>query len=193
MANFRLINCSFVNAGSFKVNVSNKAKLLYLLMLTSGDDLGFVDTTNDLINTLESNDNDLGKSINLELLENTYNTALCELIDKGYVYEFVDNHNNKIHLIRHWFLHNKYINGLWTNYKTFRSQVHLESGEYILGKKPLKENEIKENNINENKINQSEVNDDEYFAKPKQKKKQLENDDDFTEDDLPFTIDKGDK
>ena len=155
MAKFRLVNCDFVNSGSFKVNVSNKAKLLYLLMLMSGDNYGFVDTTNDLINALESNEKDFNNAINLDLLENTYKSALCELIDKGYLYEFSDKHNNKVHLVRHWFFHNKFMGGLWTNYKVFYQQVHLENGEYVLGKKPYKENkkeiETKENNTNQNK------------------------------------------
>ena len=48
MARHRLVNCEFLNAGSFKVNVSNRAKLLYLMMIVSGDDRGFVDSTQDL-------------------------------------------------------------------------------------------------------------------------------------------------
>lgn len=157
MAKQRLINCDFLNAASFKVNVSNRAKLLYLMMFLNGDDRGFIDIAQDLINTLEKNDNEFDKVERLELLENTYSTALQELIDKGYIYEFKDNHNNKVHLIRHWFLHNKYKVGLWTNYRNFMEQVHLENGEYMLGKKPLKEdNKLNENNVNEDKTNMSE-------------------------------------
>lgn len=157
MAKQRLINCDFLNAASFKVNVSNRAKLLYLMMFLNGDDRGFIDIAQDLINTLEKNDNEFDKVERLELLENTYSTALQELIDKGYIYEFKDNHNNKVHLIRHWFLHNKYKVGLWTNYRNFMEQVHLENGEYMLGKKPLKEdNKLNENNVNEDKSNMSE-------------------------------------
>ena len=150
MAKHRLINCEFINASSFKVGVSNKGKLLYLMMLMSGDDRGFVDTTNDLINALTTNENELDQSVSLELLENTYNTALNELLDKGYLYEFKDNHNNRVHLVRHWFYHNKYVKGLWTNYRTFLNQVHLEDNEYFMGKKPLKEDKEKEINVNEN-------------------------------------------
>ena len=150
MARHRLINCEFINASSFKVGVSNKGKLLYLMMLMSGDDRGFVDTTNDLINALTTNENELDQSVSLELLENTYNTALNELLDKGYLYEFKDNHNNRVHLVRHWFYHNKYVKGLWTNYRTFLNQVHLEDNEYFMGKKPLKEDKEKEINVNEN-------------------------------------------
>ena len=149
MAKHRLINCEFINASSFKTGVSNKGKLLYLLMLLNGDDRGFVDTTQDLINTLTTNEKEYGETISLELLENTYNSALSELLDKGYLYEFKDNHHNKVHLIRHWFYHNKYVKGLWTNYKAFLNQVYLDGGEYIIGKKPLKENNTNESNENE--------------------------------------------
>lgn len=151
MAKHRLLNCEFINAGSFKVNVSNRAKLLYLLMFANADDRGFVDTTQNLIKTLEDNDQEFDKVERLELLENTYNTALNELLEKGYVYEFKDNHNNRVHLIRHWFYHNKMIKGLWTNYRNFLNQVYLQDNEYLLGKKPLKEDKTKESNPIEDK------------------------------------------
>lgn len=155
MARQRLINCEFINAGSFKVNVSNRAKLLYLMMFVNGDDRGFVDIVPDLINALEANDKDFDKVERLELLENTYSTALQELLERGYIYEFKDNHKNKVYLIRHWFLHNKYKVGLWTNYRNFLDKVHLENNEYILGKKPLKEDKLKETKTNETNINES--------------------------------------
>ena len=151
MARHRLVNCEFLNAGSFKVNISNKAKLLYFMMITNADDRGFVDSTQDLINSLAQNDKEFDPSISLDLIGNTYNTALNELLDKGYVYEFVDNHSNKVHLIRHWFFHNKLIKGLWTNYRNFLSQVYLKENEYLIGKEPLKENKIKEDKTNQDK------------------------------------------
>ena len=167
MARHRLLNCEFINAGSFKVNVSNRAKLLYLMMFANGDDRGFVDTTQDLINTLENNDNELDKVERLELLENTYTSALTELLEKGYIYEFKDKHSNKVHLIRHWFYHNKLKKGLWTNYRSFLELVHLESNEYILNsvKKPLKEDKLNEEELNQNNVkedNENDDNDDEY-------------------------------
>ena len=134
MARHRLINCEFINASSFKVNVSNKAKLLYLSMLLNGDDRGFVDNTQELINSLTQNDKDF----------------------EGYLYEFKDNHNNKVHLIRHWFYHNKYKQGLWTNYKTFWEQVKLDNNEYVFGKKPLKENKLNQNKPNQDKLSREE-------------------------------------
>ena len=152
MAKHRLVNCEFLNAGSFKVNISNKAKLLYLMMIIGADDRGFVDTTQDLINSLTTNDKEYDKSVSLELLENTYNTALNELLDKGYIYEFKDNHKNKVHLIRHWFYHNKLKKGLWTNYRTFLAKVYLEDNEYLIGKKPSKEDKLKEDNLNQDNI-----------------------------------------
>ena len=154
MAKHRLINCEFINASSFKVNISNRAKLLYLLMIANADDKGFVDSTDELINALEKNDLEFDKKISLELLQNTYESALNELLSKGYVYEFNDNHGNRVHLIRHWFYHNKFIKGLWTNYDNFLQQVFLEKNKYTLGKKPLKENKIKETNVNQDKPNE---------------------------------------
>ena len=155
------------------------------MMLLSGDDRGFVDTTSDLINALTNNENELDKSVSLELLENTYNTALQELLDKGYLYEFKDNHNNKVHLIRHWFYHNKFVKGLWTNYRNFLELVYLDNNEYVLGKKPLKENKEKESNTNENKPIEEELNIDD-FAKPP-----VIDNGELTEqdlDDLPFPV-----
>lgn len=149
MSKHRLLNCEFLNASSFKVNISNKAKLLYFTMCMNADDMGYVDTTKELINTLVDNDKEFNNTISLDLLENTYNTALNELIDKSYVLVFKDNHGNTIHLIKHWFYHNNYKKGLWTNYKNFKDQVYLDGGEYIVGKKPSKEDKVKEDNVNQ--------------------------------------------
>lgn len=182
MAKHRLVNCEFINASSFKVNISNRAKLLYLLMIVNADDRGFVDTTQDLINALEKNDNELDKVERLELLENTYNTALNELLDKGYIYELMDKHQNKVHLIRHWFYHNKYVKGLWTNYKNFLDIVYLESGEYVIGKKPLKE----DNNINQDKLFQDKLNQINKVEEPP--KEQTERTDGLNPDEYPFEI-----
>ena len=181
MAKHRLINCEFVNAGSFKVNVSNKAKLLYFLMFTAADDKGFVDTTNDIINALKTNDNEFEKSESMSLLENTYDTALQELLDKGLIYEFKDNHLNKVHLIRHWYYHNKMIKGLWTNYGNFWDMVYVRNNEYILGKKPTRESNIKEYNINQDILNADNV--------ITEKETPKQDSDELTEDDLPFAID----
>ena len=175
MSKHRLVNCEFINAGSFKVNVSNKGKLLYLLMFTSADDRGFVDTTQDIINALEKNDRDFTKTENLSLLEDNYTAALQEIIDKGYIYEFKDNHSNRVHLIRHWFYHNKLVKGLWTNYKNFLKLLEIKDNEYILAsKKPLKEDNIKENNVNEDNINEDNIDVEALFKKftPKEEKEE---------------------
>lgn len=177
MSKHRLINCEFICASSFKVNVSNKGKLLYLLMFTSGDDRGFVDTTNDIINALTTNEKEVENTTSLALLENDYNSALNELIDKGYLYEFKDNHGNRVHLIRHWFYHNKLVKGLWTNYRNFLDMVYLENNEYKLGPKPLKEeNKIKE--IKEDKLNDYKLSDDEQDS--------IKQNETYGEDNLPF-------
>ena len=203
MARHRLVNCEFLNAGSFKVNISNKAKLLYFMMITNADDRGFVDSTQDLINSLAQNDKEFDPNIPLDLIGNTYNTALNELLEKGYVYEFIDNHSNKVHLIRHWFFHNKLKKGLWTNYRNFLSQVYLKENEYLIGKEPLKENNINQDNINQDKPiqdNKGVENPEkkkptmqELFGKDsynelteEEKEKWLALADEITPDDLPF-------
>ena len=184
MAKKRLINCDFLNSGSFKCNVSNKAKLLYLMMIINGDDLGFVDTTHEIINTLEENDKIFNNSVSLELLDTTYKSALGELISKGYLYEFSDKHLNKVHLIRAWFLHNKWKDHLWTSYWNYYKQVQIKNGEYVM--KPLKEdNNTNQSNINQDTINQimevNEILEELEKSQPKDKKKTL---DDYTNDEF---------
>ena len=176
MAKHRLINCEFLQAGAFKNGISNKAKLLYHEMLFNGDDKGFVDTVQDIITTLEKNDELFNKTIPLELLENTYNSAIQELIDMGYVYEFKDNHGNRIYLVRHWFYHNRLIKGLWTNYGSFKDMVIIKNNEYIM--KPLKEDKINESNVNQDK-------DIEEYLKPTQTEEVKSGE----YDDLPFPVD----
>lgn len=184
MAKKRLINCDFLNSGSFKCNVSNKAKLLYHSMIVAADDLGFVDTTHEIINTLEENDKIFNNSVSLELLDTTYQSALGELISKGYLYEFSDKHLNKVHLIRAWFLHNKWKDHLWTSYWNYYKQVQIKNGEYVM--KPLKEdNNINQSNINQDTINQimedNEILEELEKSQPKDKKKTL---DDYTDDEF---------
>ena len=154
----RLINCDFLDTEAFNDKISNKAKLLYYQMFINGDDRGFVGNTNTIIETLKKNDDNFVDVVNMSLLENDYPNALYELINKGYLYEFRDNHENKVHLIRHWFVHNKYRKGLWTNYGSFLKQVQLdESGKYVLKETHLKEIKINESKINEIKDNNEEI------------------------------------
>lgn len=102
-----MINCDFVNASSFKLKTSNRAKLLYFFMLSNADDKGFVDNADELIELLDSNDRKLGNDSNLTLMPDNFETALDDLIEKGLLYKFEDRHNNKIYLIKHWYLHNQ--------------------------------------------------------------------------------------
>ena len=153
MAKKRLLNCEFVNASSFKINLSNKAKLLYLMMFVNADDKGFVDTCDEIIKSLNENDNTFRNEINMSLLSNNYESALNELLDKGMLYLFTNNHQDKIYLIRHWYFHNKLVKGLWTNYGKFVKLVKIEDDEYHLKTKeellkPFKESKLKESNIN---------------------------------------------
>ena len=153
----RLINCDFLNASTFINGLGNKAKLLYLLMITNADDLGFVNNVHTIIEVL-TNIDDESHQVNLELLKNDYTSALVELINKTYIYRFVDKHGNEIFVIKHWFMHNRYKQGLRTNYFTFYKQLEMENGEYYFKgkeKETLKESKVKENKENENKVNYS--------------------------------------
>ena len=102
-----MINCDFVNASSFKLKTSNRAKLLFFFMLSNADDKGFVDNADELIELLDSNDRKLGNDSNMTLMPDNFETALGDLIEKGLLYRFEDRHNNKIYLIKHWYLHNQ--------------------------------------------------------------------------------------
>ena len=142
----RLINCDFINASSF-VNLSNKAKLLYIYMFASADDIGFVDNVNNTINLLTSNDT----SQSLELLNNDYNSALEELGQIGLLYRFTNKHGHSVYLIRHWFMHNRWKKGLLSNYSKYRDLVKLEDYEYVLKESSkeiitIKDNKTKDNN-----------------------------------------------
>lgn len=123
----RLINCDFINASSF-VNLSNKAKLLYIFMFASADDIGFVDNANNIIDLLTKNDTNQS----LELLNNDYNSALEELGQIGLLYRFTNRHGHSVYLIRHWFMHNRWKKGLLSNYGKYRGLVELKDYEYVL-------------------------------------------------------------
>ena len=86
-------------------------------------------------------------------------------------------------MIRHWFLHNKYIKGLWTNYRTFLNKVDLLDNEYV--RKPLKESNIKDNKVNNNhKVNNDDISEEkwkELFDDTDNEKKELE-------EELPFPL-----
>lgn len=133
MANQRLINCDFFLKGAFDDVSSIKAKLLYFYLFINADDLGFVGNANKIIKSLnEENGEENG------LVDYTFENAADELVDRGYLYRFIDKHQNQILLIRHFFMHNKY-NGRYctTNYISLRAKVELVDGCYEM--KELKE------------------------------------------------------
>lgn len=158
--NKRMINCGFVNASSFKIKTSNKAKLLYFYLISNADDKGFVDNVDEIIELLDSNDRKFDNENTAALIQSNYSIALKELIDKGMLVSFSDNHDNYIYLIRHWYLHNqipkdrirnsayeRFLEGLWVN----------EDGEYV---KQMYDNcdttaTVKEIKLNKNKVNKS--------------------------------------
>lgn len=160
----RLINCDFLNAGAF-TKLSNKTKLLYIYMFASADDKGFVNNTDDIIEKLTSRDTQEGV-VSLELLQNDYVSALVELLNAGYVYEFNDKHGNRVHLIRHWFYHNKIREGLYTTYYKYLQLVTLDNNQYVIRKVTNKDklnenkiNEIKLTNVKGDKLTEEEWND----------------------------------
>lgn len=141
MARFRLINCDFMNN---MTKVSNKAKLVYLMLFLNADDKGFVGNALSVVESLNQNTND------------NYIECLEELTEKGLTYKFCSNHSNDTYLIRHWYYHNKYTTHTFTNYKKYLDMVELVDNEYQLKEeKPFKEKKINEMKLNENKINEN--------------------------------------
>ena len=132
MATKRMINCDFLNASKFKTRLSNKAKLLYMYMFINADDKGFVDTTEEIMDTLTNNDVLFHSQGSLDLVDNTYQSALSELINNGLVYEFLNRHNEKTHLIRHWHFHNIMLKNPSTNYNNLLKRVKMVENEYML-------------------------------------------------------------
>lgn len=194
MARQRLINCDFIND---MTEVSNKAKFLYLMLFVNADDKGFVGNAKDIIENIEKK-NDKKNEISHELLENDYVAALHELVEKGLLYEFKSNHNNRIYLIRHWYYHNKLKNNLWTNYYKYLQKVEVVENEYVIKKRETEKKPLKENKLNEIKLNENKVS--ESIEKDQEKEQNIteQNDDELNPDDFPFEIDldslkKGDK
>ena len=132
--NKRMLNCGFVNASSFKIKTSNKAKLLYFYLIANADDKGFVDNVDEIIELLDSNDRKFDDRQESVLVESNYSTALKELMEKGMIISFVDNHDNTIYLIRHWYLHNQIPKDRIRNSAYERFLEHFEvnkDGEYV--------------------------------------------------------------
>lgn len=133
MVNKRLINCDFIK----DMEVSNKALLLYLMFFLHADDMGFVGKGNKIIKLLNDKEKE---ETNNALIPFTYDEALVELINKGLLLEFTNNHNDKIYLVRQWFYHNKFLDRMETNYESLLSLVDLIDNEYNQGEgKILKE------------------------------------------------------
>jgi len=100
----RMFNVGFMVAESFKMNLSNKSKLLYTYIVLSSDDRGFCDNVKELIVLLNGNDHEF---LNTGLVEYDYKSALQDLLERGYLIWITDNHGNDIYLVRHWYLHNQ--------------------------------------------------------------------------------------
>lgn len=161
----RMINCDFVNASSFKLKTSNRAKLLYFFMLSNADDKGFVDNADELVELLDSNDRKFGNSSGAILMPENFQTALDELIDKSLLYKFEDKHNNKIYLIKHWYYHNQMPKDRVrdSSYEKYLEQVKInDEKEYELclsaKQVPSKCDTTAEQVSTQNKINKSKVN-----------------------------------
>lgn len=152
MANQRLLNCDFFLKGAFDDVSSNKAKLLYFCFFINADDYGFVGNSAKIIKSLNEQEED-----NNALVQYTYEIAANELVDRGFLLKFTDNHQNNIYLIRHFFIHNKYNpKYISTNYFSLRAKVELVDGCW-----ELKENHLrKENKENQqtNNVNQENNN-----------------------------------
>ena len=128
MTKKRMINCDFLNASGFLSNLSNKAKLLYFMFITNADDEGFVGNALDLANSLDNCEQNFENT----LFSYTYKQAIEELVDKRLVFEFSDKANNKVYLVRHWFMHQQTLQKRFTNYISYLSKVELENGKYQL-------------------------------------------------------------
>ena len=122
----RLINTRFIKT---LVNLTNRALLLYHQLIVWADSMGAVGETEIIITLLQSkadNEGDMG----MGLVKTDYHSALDELIEKGLVYEVQLTSGNKVHIIKHWWLHNKWKKYLKSNYFKAINQFYIEAGEY---------------------------------------------------------------
>ena len=102
----RMLNVDFFNDSSFKIKLSNKAKLLYFYAITNADDKGFCNNIDEIVLILNANDTLFNNDGSNTLLTNNYETALDELLAKRFLFKFKGNHDNEVYLIRHWYIHN---------------------------------------------------------------------------------------
>ena len=148
------MNCDFFLKGAFDNVSSNKTKLLYFYLFINADDLGFVGNASKIIKDL--NDGEIDEN---GLVPYTYENAADDLINKGYLYRFVDKHQNQILLIRHFFIHNKYNSRYCTtNYFSLRAKVELVDGCWELKENHIKKENNANNTNNVNKANNSNDN-----------------------------------
>lgn len=147
----RLLNCEFVNDSAFKVDLTNKAKLLYFYMFSCADDKGFVGNAQELVDTLTKNDDEHHTQGTLDLIPENFQSALEELVDRGFLYRFTNTHKNQVYLIRHWYFHNRLYDRAWTNYGKYLKKVKLVNNEYVL-RGQGKEEEIESIESGENDI-----------------------------------------
>ena len=131
----RMFNSNLVNASSFKMKVSNKAKLLYFYIMLNADDKGFCDNADEIIVLLDSNDREFHNEASLDLLEHGYRNAIQELLDKHMLIMFVNKYGDKVYLVRQWYLHNQIPKDrvTETTYTKYLEQVEINSeNEYDL-------------------------------------------------------------
>lgn len=163
-----MINTEFVNVSQFKLKISNEAKLLYFYIVANADDKGFCAKADELIIILNS-----VSGTSKGLIDTGYDIALKELLDKGYLYSFVDSYDNIIYLVRHWYIHNQIPKDRESesNYEKFLEKVCLDDDNVYQmksscntsakqvpskckasAKQVYSQNKLKENKINENNI-----------------------------------------
>lgn len=141
----RLINTRFIKT---LVNLTNRALLLYHQLIVWADSMGAIGETEIIITLLQhkaDNEGDMG----MGLIKTDYHSALDELIEKGLVYEVPLTSGNKVHIIKHWWLHNKWKKYLKSNYFKAISQFYIEAGEYRPKNERKKKNqkEVKEEQV----------------------------------------------
>ena len=131
----RMLNSNLVNASSFKMKISNKAKLLYFYIILNADDKGFCDNADEIIVLLDSNDKAFHNEASLDLLEHGYKSAIQELVDKHMLIVFENKYGDKVYLVRQWYLHNQIPKDriTETTYIKYLEQVEINSeNEYDL-------------------------------------------------------------
>ena len=117
----RLIDTSFLQSAAL-LELDNETRLFYLYMICQADDLGFVDTIAQI-----------GKLLGLNE-EESYKKVEC-LVEKGYAIEF-QRTRDKIYLIKHWFIHNKYRVGFGLDLRNKEEKSNLSITFMSLKRKP---------------------------------------------------------